>query len=121
MVNFRTDGSNYIEYYFNPGVGNANLKIANGGAIQMDAGPSLGAYVAGSPIKAAMAYKLDNSVSCANGTLAGTDTTCTIPTVNMMGVGCNPASLLSVFPAWVEKVMYYPARISNSELQRITS
>lgn len=69
--------------------------------------------------KTAMAYKLNDIASCANGGTVGTDTTAAIPTVDRMLVG-GTVSGTARLGGWLQSLTYYPTRLPNSQLQALT-
>jgi hypothetical protein len=93
-------------------VANPELYIVDGGAVQaqLDAGT----------IVANTAYKLTgtwNTNSCAaaqNGAAVVTDNTATIPALTQLRIGSNGTNYVC---AWVQKVMYWPQRLINAEVQ----
>ena len=72
-----------------------------------------------SPFKVAGAYKVNDFASSVNGSAALTDTTGSLPTVNQMSVG----SLLSgnFLNGHIRRIGFFPRRLSNAELQALTS
>ena len=111
-------GDNAIETYFDSN-GDLHMRVADGGIEQVlqSAGPL--AFGAGN--KAAIAWESGNFGISLNGSAAVTNTAGTVP------LGLNQSQLGGRYPAaefmsgWVRKVLYWPNRKSNSELQSLTT
>ena len=71
---------------------------------------------------AAYAYKLNDFGFAVNGVAGTPDPLGTLPTVNRLGIGStgNILSTISAVFGYIEKVDYYPARLSDSQLQALT-
>lgn len=91
--------------------------ILDGGATQMDQTPS-GAISANTVLKIGVAYKLNNSVSAAQGVASAADTACTIPTATQLQIGCS--STTQYLGGHVQKLNYYPHRITGAEMAAFT-
>lgn len=61
------------------------------------------------------AYKLNNSNFGAAGSISTVDTVCTIPTVDRLEIGAFSA--LNPINGHIQKVMYWPQRVTNAEVQ----
>jgi hypothetical protein len=72
----------------------------------------------GSEIKAALGYEFNNIGFTANNQTVATDTNATIPDITFFGIGggINPA-----LNGWIKKIAYYPIRVTNTQLQALTS
>lgn len=72
--------------------------------------------------KIAGAYAVDNFAFCANGTLGTSDTSGTVPVVTQLSIG-NRADLsnAATINGTLKKIAYYPIRVSNTNLQALTS
>jgi hypothetical protein len=69
----------------------------------------------------AFAYKQDSFAFSHNGTAVLTDTSGNLPTVNAALIGSRRASGASQFlNGHIQKIMYYPQRLINAEVQAIT-
>jgi hypothetical protein len=65
-------------------------------------------------------YIVDNVQLAGNGTLATADTSCQIPVVNRMTIGdINVGGL--IWNGTIAKIAYYPLRVTNANLQALTS
>jgi hypothetical protein len=70
--------------------------------------------------KTAFAYKLNDLACSVNAGSVGTDTSQTIPTVNRLDLGRNYVGT-EVLNGFVRKLSYYPKRLTNAELQALTT
>ena len=95
------------------------VNIRTGGVVQGDPGV-LGSPVIAANAKFAHAYQVNNCVSAWNGVSGTPDTSVTLPTVNQFRIGTNGAST-GPLNSHIRKIAYYPRRLSNTELQGITS
>ena len=99
-----------------PTLPQSDVVVVANGSNQMDSA-GLQPVIANTKYKRALAYSINNAISCNNGTLDGaTDTSFIPPFVNrlLFGTGSNQSFYLSNFS-------YYNARLSNATLQAITS
>jgi hypothetical protein len=71
------------------------------------------------PVKAAYAFELDNTTSAGNGTVSGTDTSCSVPTVDRFTFG-TPVTGEPELTARYKRLTYWPQRLPNNTLQTIT-
>jgi hypothetical protein len=67
-----------------------------------------------------MAYKVNDFARSASGAAVVTDTSGTIPLVTQFSIGKN-ATNTEQPNGTIRKIAYYPRRLSNAELQGITS
>lgn len=76
-----------------------------------------------STAKMAAAIKANDSVISANGLIGVVDTACAVPSApNALNIGRAGWSAGSnFFNGWIQRVAYYPRRLSNAELQAITA
>jgi hypothetical protein len=71
--------------------------------------------------KAALAAKINDFALSANGSAVNPDTTTNaLPTANRLGLGATTA-FTSYTNLWLQRITYYPRRLSNAELQAITA
>lgn len=71
--------------------------------------------------RSAFAYKTDDYALSANGGSIASDTSGSLPTaIAQMRLGNNPNSGV-LLNGWLRRIAYYPRRLSNAELQGITS
>jgi len=96
--------------------GNASLAVlvANVTQVSTNSGPwtATGRF--------AGAYKLNDFASSLNGSAAATDTSGTIPAVTQLFLG-RRADGANILNGHLRRITYYPRRLSNAELQSITS
>jgi len=75
-----------------------------------------------SSAKVAGGLKLNDSVVAANGLLGVVDTSCNIPAgATTMSIGKAGWSASNYLNGTIKKIAYYPSRLTNTELQAITS
>jgi hypothetical protein len=92
--------------------------IVFGGTIQtqLDSSASIADNVT---FKSALAYATDNASGALNGTDLSIDPTVTVPTgLTTLRIGSGLTSLIG---GHIQRITYYPRRLSNAELQAITS
>lgn len=71
--------------------------------------------------KFAFAYATNDFAVCVNGLAVGTDTSGNVPTgMTTARLGTNVASTAAI-NGWLRRITYYPRRLSNAELQSITT
>lgn len=78
---------------------------------------SNGAYIS----KQATAYKANDSAGSANSNAASSDTSVIIPIVSQLVIGASATSGTSALGGTVKKIAYYPIRVTNVQLQALTS
>jgi hypothetical protein len=93
-------------------VANPEMSIVDGGApqAQIDAGT----IVANTAYKLTGAWNTDSCAAAQNCAAAVTDNTATIPTPTQLRIGSDGTNYAS---AWVQKILYYPQRLTNAEVQ----
>jgi hypothetical protein len=69
----------------------------------------------------ANAYKLNDFASVVNGGTAVTDGLGSLPTVDRLILGANAVGNIGFLNGYLRRIVYYPRRLSNAELQSITS
>lgn len=98
--------------------GNINAVVSTGGTLQaqtINAGLSTaGAY------SYANSYKVNDFASVANNGVAVTDTSGTVPVVNRLYLGAGATGTLYLNNT-IRKIAYYPFRLTNAQLQALTS
>lgn len=78
--------------------------------------PSEPVIAANTPIGLCCSYKANSVAAYIEGTLLGTDTSATIPSVNRLSIGSNE-TYLSQLNGHILKFFYYPQRLTNAETQ----
>lgn len=91
--------------------------VTNGGVAQ--ANLTGAAITAGSTNKTALAYALNDFAYSQNGAAALTDTSGTIPTVDRLDIGNRVSALFT--NGHIRRIKYYPARLSNAQIQALTA
>jgi hypothetical protein len=96
--------------------GNASIAVRTGDVTQ--AGTNNGAWTSSG--KLAGAYAVNNFASVLNGGVASTDTSGTLPLVTqaIFGARGDGANRLT---GTIRKIAYYPLRVTNAQLQGLTS
>jgi hypothetical protein len=114
-----TDGSNSnaIEVY-QTGGNNPAAQITTGGVGQALWTPS--GFTVGALIKEALAFATNSSQASFNGSAETQDTSCTVPVVNQARIG-NRQDGLRALNGTISRIAFYPRRLTNSQLQAITS
>lgn len=114
------DGSSNNRYQL--GLGSSytgNFAAVSGGVVSADLFSA--ALTAGSTVKLAGAYTVNDFALCANGGTVATDTSGVLPvspTTLRLGKFFGPAGFLN---GYLRRITYYPRRLSNAELQAITA
>ena len=70
--------------------------------------------------KYAVAFKTNDAAMSYIGGAVQTDATVTLPTVNQMGIG-KPLFAQYPFSGHIAKLIYYPARLTNTKLQQLST
>jgi hypothetical protein len=118
IANFGSDTSN-----------NSRLVIDSAGLIRMasttggttDVNSSDGGGVRSPGIfRTAFAYKENDFAICTNGASPVTDNLALVPPSNQLRLGQSIAGGEHLF-GWLRRVAYYPTRLSNTQLQELTS
>lgn len=76
-------------------------------------------YVENTAYKTAVAYQVNNFAFVRDGQTAVTDVSGTVPTVNRLAIGFIGSGLQ--LNGTIKQITYYPCRLTNSELQAITT
>jgi hypothetical protein len=96
--------------------------VVDGGGSQSDISVTTG-VTAGSLVKMAAAYALNNFQQASNGTLGTADTAGTLPTVTGMYLGSDFTfvSAVTMLNGTIRKIAYYRKRLTNAQLQALTT
>jgi len=70
--------------------------------------------------KITASYKVNDFAACINGGTASTDTSGTLPIVDKANIG-NFGVNLQPYTGTIKKIAYYPLRVTNAQLQALTS
>jgi hypothetical protein len=92
--------------------------VVVGGVPQADI-TSFSTITAYSTVKSAFAYKLNDVAISVNGASVGTDLAATIPTVDRIHLGQNVYNG-QILNGHIQFIKYYPKRLPNADLQRLT-
>lgn len=94
-----------------------SFRVVNGGVDQANIART-NPFTAGQQNKMVATYKLNSFATAFNGQVAGTDTSGTVPTVSQIGIGNSAVGTPSVFfNGYFQKILYYPQRLINAEVQ----
>ncbi len=101
---------------------NSGYSVSNegyvGGASQFGMGSTV--LSAGAVAKSALAFATNDVAVCTNGGTVNTDTSATIPTPTVMRIGSlRNGSGMAV--AFIRRVAYFPVRLSNAQIQALTT
>jgi hypothetical protein len=77
----------------------------------------VGTIVANTAYKLSGAWNTNLCAAAKDGGTVGTDNTATIPTPTQLRIGSDGTNYAS---AWVQKILYYPQRLINAEVQAIS-
>lgn len=118
---FSTDDgttSNRVITYFNAANSPA-FRVVSGGVDQ--ANFAAGSIAQNATFRLSAAYQLNNFAASLNGAATVTDTSGTVPTVQTTArLGAN-VSGATIINGYLRRIAYYPRRLSNNELQAITT
>lgn len=114
-----TDGTNNNR--INPAFFSSSSNVSS---FVMDGGVAQNSFVyettlADTNYKFAYAFKVNDFAGCVNGGAVSSDTLGTIPTVDRMQIGSLNGSL--DFNGHIKDLKFYPSRLSNAQLQELTS
>jgi hypothetical protein len=104
-INLYRAGSDVYGEIFDGGVLTGTQTVANSGEAS----------------KAAIAYKLNDVATAANGAISAVDTSVTIPTPNELQIGNTYGGNLYPLNGHIRRIAYWPTRRTNAELQSITT
>jgi hypothetical protein len=97
----------------------ANVLV--GGVNQTGTIATFGGLTPSVVIKDALAYKTADFAESLDGRTARTDTSGTVPTVDRMYLGSNWTGNGNFLNGYIQQITYYPRRLSDVELQTITT
>jgi hypothetical protein len=110
-------GNNLIRTFYRA-TGATGATVTMGGVTQADFGPT-GVITANQIFKNALAYRTNDFADSGNSGAVVTDTVGTVPTVNQMNIGFIFG--LASLNGYIRKIAYYPLRVTNAQLQGLTS
>lgn len=88
------------------------------GGVQCELKNTVAAYPA--TTRAGVAYRTDDFAACANGGAVSVDTSGMVPLANKLMVGTNADSGFAL-NGTIARIAYYPRRLTNEQLQRLTA
>lgn len=106
---------------FSPGATNNYYgTVITGGVDQGSLGTN--AFSASTVVRGAYAYKANDAAYSANGSAAVLDTTVTLPTgLNIANLGGTLSAGANRLNGWLRNIKYYNTRLSNANLQKLTT
>jgi hypothetical protein len=116
-ISDNTVNERYLVY--NTGAGQTiDAVITDGGTPQATLLPP-GSIIANTPINTALAYKVNDFAMVRNSGTVSTDTNGTLPTVDRLYIGANHLGG-GQWTGYIQRIAYYPVRLSNDQLQALT-
>ena len=79
-----------------------------------------GAPTSGTAYKATLTYKVNDFAMSINSATVSTDTAGNVPVVDRFFIGVSPTTA-NVINGTIKKIAYYPLRVTNAQLQALTS
>ena len=71
--------------------------------------------------KIGLAYKANDFAACLGGGAVATSASGAIPTVSALTIGNITTGGSNSWVGWIQRITYYPRRLSNADLQTITT
>lgn len=116
------DSSNYIAMYRDSSNQRLTGRIRSGAVDQAFMYATASSVIGGAQYKQALAYKVDDFATAANGASALTDTSGTVPTsMTTLGIGGAIYTSSVQLNGHIRRIAYFPRRLSNAELIGLTS
>lgn len=107
---------------------NTGASLYSYGEVQAGGAPQAGFYGAsgaafgvGAARKAAISYAANDFAFTTQGLAVQTDTSGTVPTINALYLGVAATGSTQFQNGYLRRITYYPRRLSNAELQTITT
>jgi hypothetical protein len=72
------------------------------------------------PVKAVLAYKLNDAGFAVNGIAAASDTSALVPVVTSLAIGGVYSAGNTPANGHLRKIAFYPSRLTNAQLQALT-
>jgi hypothetical protein len=111
--------SNTIDVSRIPASAQGRARIDDAGVSQFNSLTT--AWPLATQAKVALAYKLNDAAACLGGGTVFTDNTVTIPTTTLLSIGAITTGGANGWVGWIQRITYYPTRLSNAQLQAITT
>lgn len=100
----------------------SNRMIVTSGGVTVATPIGLSPISAGVIYNAALAFKLDDFAISVNGNSPVTDTSGAMPvSVTKLGIGSNSVGTTTYLNGHIRRIAYYPTRLANATLQRLTA
>lgn len=90
-----------------------------GGVVQWDSADD--AVSANVVIKKAVAYQANDIATCTNGGAVSADSSATIPTVSTLWLNGGSGGVAEAAPSYIRKAAYISRRMTNAEIQALTT
>lgn len=121
QLQLASTSANYYGIYKESSPANITTRVRSGGADQAFA-YTTGAISANTTYKTALGYAVNDLAACTNGGTVFTDATVTLPTsITALGLGQPTYTTSVMLNGYLRRLTYYPRRLSNAELQAITT
>jgi hypothetical protein len=118
LNNSASASSDFISIQTNPTTVTTGRGGVTAGGVTQAAMNITNAYTASVLFKAANAYQQDNFEFTVNGATPASDTSGTVPTVDRMQLGAIGTTTANI---WIRRITYTPRRLTDAELQSLTS
>lgn len=118
LVSFNDGTSSERMRMYSTSGGNAGFLVTDGGVTQ--ASISGGALSSETDFKVVGAFKLNDFAICLNGGTVTTDTSGTLPTIDRLFIG-RRADGLTLLNGHIKNVRFYPSRLTDAQLQDLTT
>jgi hypothetical protein len=112
-----TSGESIVNATATPNID--RVLVSAGGSSQANFGNF--SYAVGQVVKRAVAVKLNDAATTANGSAVATDNTFVMPIPTQLVIGAAGYFSSSRINGYIQRIAYYPRRLSNAELQAITA
>lgn len=103
--------------------GNGTWRVTDGGVSQVAGLAGLPGFTANSITKRAFAYSANSFAACSNGETVVTQGTGTVPSnLSQLALGHYAVgSINSPWFGWIRRVVYYPTRLPDAQIQSLTA
>jgi len=115
IVKISTDSANKIGFWTIPAA--TSMYFSVGANSTSSADISIAQSPVSNFVKISGVYKVNDFAASVNASTVGTDTSGVIPVVNKMDIGTYDNS----WNGTIKKIAYYPLRVTNAQLQSLTS
>jgi hypothetical protein len=115
IVKISTDSANKIGFWTIPAATSMYFSVSANSTSSADI--SIAQSPVSNFVKISGVYKVNDFAASVNASTVGTDTSGVIPVVNKMDIGTYDNS----WNGTIKKIAYYPLRVTNAQLQSLTS